>query len=185
VLRSQTFRGHPTYITSVPGARGSSPQPTELIPPFLHTYLTMSAYGTIPRPAGVFPKLSPLTYAVTSKGSQAPMHFVTILPVKRPSVPDALFKHLQRLFNGVVTEGRTYPHEFEMTGQQFEDYYFCEAALLPQDERQTELTERMIASSVSWTRDSFPQEAPRLGIQRLMPGSAMTCRRWTTCWGTT
>ncbi|EJT98200.1 hypothetical protein DACRYDRAFT_24685 [Dacryopinax primogenitus] len=84
----------------------------------------MSAYGTIPRPAGVIPQLNPLTFAVTRKGSQSPMGFVTVVPVKRSTVPDALFEHLHMLFNGVVEEGRTYPQEFELTEQSFEDYYF-------------------------------------------------------------
>ncbi|KZT51971.1 hypothetical protein CALCODRAFT_487508 [Calocera cornea HHB12733] len=84
----------------------------------------MSAYGTIPRPAGVIPKLNPLTYAVMSKETNERMGFVTVVPVKRTSIPDALFEHLHGLFNSILDEGRTYPQEFELTGEAFQDYYF-------------------------------------------------------------
>ncbi|KZO97328.1 acyl-CoA N-acyltransferase [Calocera viscosa TUFC12733] len=56
------------------------------------------------------------------------MGFVTVVPVKRTSIPDALFEHLHTLFNSILDEGRTYPQEFELSGQAFEDYYFGEIA---------------------------------------------------------
>jgi len=85
----------------------------------------MSAYGTIPRPSGAVATLFPLTYPLASPGAeQKPAGFVTVVPVKRASIPDGLFDHLHALFNAVVQEGKTYPQEFLLTEQSFAEYYF-------------------------------------------------------------
>ncbi|GAA5876171.1 hypothetical protein JCM16303_007044 [Sporobolomyces ruberrimus] len=79
----------------------------------------MSAYGAISAPKRTA-SLVPRTYPLAKAGEA-----LTLFPVRRESVSDALVQYLANVFNDTVEDGRTYPQQEKLTLEQFYAYFFA------------------------------------------------------------
>ncbi|GJN91742.1 hypothetical protein Rhopal_004765-T1 [Rhodotorula paludigena] len=64
--------------------------------------------------------LVPRSYPLPKNGAA-----LTVLPVRRDTVPDALLAFLKDTFNDVVEEGRTYPQMGTLSLDDFANYFFA------------------------------------------------------------
>ncbi|GAA5922300.1 Spt10p [Sporobolomyces koalae] len=79
----------------------------------------MSAYGAIPTPEQSV-QLVPRTYPLAQAGQA-----LTVFPVRKNTVPQALVEYLAGIFNDTVEDGRTYPQQEKLSLDEFYAYFFA------------------------------------------------------------